>query len=926
MNRAYFSTAFVLLILISVRAVFAQATVKQQDTLYTLENPRFRIQVDSAAGGRITSWTLKPSGRELIALWKEANEVGGAFDDRAFFTAARYDASITQPGPETATLRLESRHPSGLSILKILTVRKDDPVLEVFYEFRNGTQTPQRLFIRNFFLPGNKPQTDDHLYWVNADPAAGRKPVEAQPDAGNYYVPGVPAFAALWDKGTGDGILAFAPGADKFYFWRGSREFPTFEWLYADVPPGKILQAGVLLVTVSDQKTPPGWKALVAAHGAQTRAARLLPLPGWVDEATKFNVTDAERQRGFWLSIGAEDYKRRLTEAIPVDLPLDDDRYISIAINILKDFQSPVRVEIPQDSQRQVEALWETPGPNRRELLSIPEKPFSFKSGAREMLWLRVSSREKTQGESEILLKLIIGDTASPINLHLHVWPVTVTAKRPFHLRGYYGGFSVLTGGYEINEENLRRLEAILKAYAEMGGDVLDWTCGWNRIIEKTKIAGTGEILAEIAKKSPERIDLNNLPALDFSYFGPWFDLAKRCGVKRLETYMSYPTDARLQWALLDPAVGKGRVTVGTPEADRVIVWFYREMKRYFDAQGMDAQFCKISDEISPEHIPSYIAAAKLAREAGWRPFTTITGMIARTAEHIRTMNPWCDEWQLGFGSKDEFLRLTQMTFVLEDRRFELKGPWGEYHNGGAEATWGAKAFGNEGVTGLDPMTVESFDLLEDGALLRIKGGSPWGNKDRGVVITAGALKQWLYISSRDGTDPKNHHYELRVTVRHESPTGKPLVTLDSPDELWCYGGSSNPYRGSYDSAWCYPAMTLYHGFKGYGLWAFMHWQKTENIVWIGPETDRVTVSPAYCGYRDGWRDAVLFNQLIERRGRNEYEKIVNATGNVPLHIGPRTTEVYHYTTVVNAGDPLALNAARRSALEQVAGPSSSLR
>jgi hypothetical protein len=946
MNRANLGIAWALLAAMLAHGAFAQATVRQQDTIYTLENPHFRIQVDSAAGARITSWTLKPSGRDLIALWKGADEIGGALDDRSFFTAVRYDASITQPGPETATLRLESRHSSGLSILKILTIRKDAPALEVSYEFRNGTQTPQRLFIRNFFLPGSKPQTGDHLYWVNADPAAGRKPVEAQPDAGQYYAPAAPAFAALWDRATGDGILAFVPGADKFYFWRDSREFPTFEWLYADVPPGKILQAGALLVTVSDQKAAPDWRALTAAHGARTRAARLLPLPDWVDEATKFNVTDAERRRGFWLSIGAEEFKQRLPETVPVDLPLEDDRYVPVAINVLKDFAAPVRVEIPPDSRRQVEALWETPGPDRRELLPfdkpldrlvapskvealraaqskvegrpVPEKPFTFKSGGRETLWLRVSGREKAQGDYEIPVKLVVGESVSPISLRLRVWSVTVTTKRPFHLRGYYGGFSVLTGGYEINEKNLRRLDALLTAYAEIGGDVLDWTCGWNRVIEKVKITDTGENLAEVAKKTPERLDLNRLPRLNLSYFDPWLDLAKKHGVTRLETYMSYPTDARLQWALLDPAVGKGRVKVGTPEADRVIVWFYREMRQYFDAKGLDVQFCKISDEISPEHIPSYIAAAKLAREAGWRPFTTITGMVARTAEHIRTMNPWCDEWQLGFGSKDEFLRLTQMKFVLEEQRLDLKVPWGEYHNGGAQATWGAKVFGDEGATRVKPETVEKIELLEDGTPLPIKGGSPWGNTDRGVVITGGALKQHLYVSPRDEADPKTHRYELGLTVRRESPTGWPLVTLDPTDELWCYGGGSNPYRGSYHAAWCYPVMTLHHGFRGYGLWAFVHWQKTENIVWVDPETCRVTVSPAYCGYRDGWRDALLFSHLIEQRGRGEYDKVVGMKEGVPLRVGPRTTEVYHYTTVLNAADPLGLNAARRAALEQL--------
>lgn len=901
-------------------AGFAQVSITQRDSIYTIENPHFCIRVESAGGARIMSWTLKPSGREIIALWKGTYELGGALDDRAFFTAMRYDAAIMHPGPETATLRLEAKHPSGLSVLKILTVRRDSPALEIYYEFRNATQTPQRLFVRNFFLPGHKPQDENHLYWVNAAATPEQKLIAGRTDAHGYYPPAVPAFSALWDKSTGDGILAFAPGADKFYFWRDSREFPTFEWIYADVPPGKMLQAGVVLITVSEQSTPPDWEALIRKHGTRIRSAVLRPLEGWVDEVTKFNVTDAERQRGFWLSIGADDYKQRLPERLPLDLPLDDNRYVSVTLNILKDFEAPVRVKIPQKYQQCIEAFWQSDGPDRRELLPLSEKHVAFKSGAKEVLWLHISSKDLRPGPQEIPVELAVGEHTLPIRLSLHIWPVVLDHKRPFHVRGYYGGFTVLTAGYEVTEKGLRHLELMLKAFAAIGGDVVDWTCAWNRILANTKIADTGENLTEVAKSDPNRIALNNLPRLDFSYFGPWFDMAKRYGVNRLETYMGYPTDSRIQWLLLDSAVGKGRVKVGTPEAERVIVWFYTEMKRYFESIGFEGLFCKIADEISPEHIPSYIAAAKLARQAGWRPFTTITGMIPRTAEHIRSMDPYCDQWQLGFGSKDIFLALTQKKYVTEDQRFELKCTWGAYHNGGAQATWGAKIFGEEGATRLDPGTVERIELLEDGVPLRIKGGSPWGNTERGVVFTSGALKEYLYISPREG-EPKEHKYELRIIVRRESPQGKPLVTIDATDELWCYGGGSSPFRGSYHNAWVYPMMTLHHGFRGYGLWAFYHWQKTERIVWVDEDARRLTISPAWCGYRDGWRDALIYHQLIRQRGRGEYEKLVGESEDALLRVSPRTTEVYKFSTIHNAADPVAMNKARREALKQLAAP-----
>ena len=413
-------------------------------------------------------------------------------------------------------------------------------------------------------------------------------------------------------------------------------------------------------------------------------------------------------------------------------------------------------------------------------------------------------------------------------------------------------------------------------------------------------------------------IDLNRLPRLDFSYYDPWLERAKRHGVTRVETYMPYPSGSRWSWRLLAHAVGKNRAEPGSPEAERVIVWYYSEMKRYFEDKGFHGFFCKISDEIPPERIPLHIETAKLARRAGWRPFTTITGMIARTAKHIRAMNPGCDQWQLSFGLKDDFLNLCQKRFAVTEEIHDLNVVWRQYRNGGAQETWASKILGPKGAVPIDAAHIETFQLLEDGKPLRQKGGSPWGNRDRGVVMTAGRLHSYLYISPTDG-EPEDHQYRLKLSIRRESPNGAPLVALDPTDEVWCYGGSSRPFRQPYHRTWRYPIMTLYHGFRGYGLWAFYHWNRTERIMWIDPETFRVTVSPPYCGYRDGWRDVLLFAQVREAKGKAALASIFGESDDTALKIGVRSREVYSYKTVQNAPDPMAINLARRRALEILA-------
>jgi len=890
----------------------ADVSATLDGSVYCLANEAMRIEIDAAAGARVRSWRLLPSGREMIALWEGPGEIGGALDDRAVFTSLRYDGAIMHPGPDVAVLRFEANHPSGLSVVKIITLRKGESVLGVRYEWRNGTQAPQRLFIRNFLLPGTQPQTEGHLYWVHgAEPA-----VAASPTAGGYVKPSEPAYAALWDNTTGDGLVAYAPGVSQFYFWRESKVFPTFEWLYESVPAGKVLTAEVRITGVSEGTEPPDWDKLVAAGSQGVQAARLTDLPGWQDEATLFGVTDEERARGFWLSVGQRHGKSRLPQPLEIDLPLNAARYVAVSINALATKAVPMRVDVPEAWREEVTVSLETLGDDRKELLPLPEGPVRMEDGAACNVWLRVDSTGREAGEYDVPLRLTVGEAAVGLALRLRVWPVAESTKRPFHVRGYSGGFPVWTGGYEVTPEKLKVLDAILAAYSDMGGDVVEWEAVWARLLQHVRVEGTEQTITQFSQDRPEQIDLQHLPDLDFSYYDPWFDLAKRHGVGRVDGYMMHPTDPKLSWYLLTPAVGAAKAEPGTPEAEKVMVWLYSQMKRYLESKGLEGFQCKISDEISPEHIPAHIETAKLVQRAGWRPFTTITGMIARTARYINELNPYCDQWQLAFGLKDDFLALCREKMKLVEESYELKGPWGHYTNGGAVETWGMKVFGEGGPVALSPDQVEGFALLEDGKELATEGGSPWGNTHRGVVITGGSLGQYLYVSPADGSSPDKHRYELRLTVRRPAPDGEPLVKLDPGDEVWCYGGGSSPFRAGYGTGYTYPLMTLHHGFGGYGQWAFYHWNKTERVIWVDEETARVTVSPVYCGYRDGWHDCLLLCQLSP----DKLADILGSGEGCPLRVSGSSQEVYSFTTLQTADDPVAINEGRRRALAALGG------
>lgn len=555
------------------------------------------------------------------------------------------------------------------------------------------------------------------------------------------------------------------------------------------------------------------------AFAALFLSSLVLPsLPARADDAP---AETASKRSIRLFAVGGGD-PRPLPVPLPVDLPRQEERYIPVSLTLPPDGPASIAVEVPAEWRANVTPFKISPGEDRLELLPLDREPLALKAGESSTLWLRVGSFGKAPGEYEIPLRLRVSEDAQSLPLRLRVWPVTVSKQRPFHVRGYTS-FNTLAGGSEVNEATLRQLDLLLGAYAGMGGDVLDWTMPWLEVIPRVRLAGTGESLSEVAKANPERLPLTALPRLDFSHYDPWWDVAKRHGVTRLETYLENPTGERWQW-MLDAAVGSGRVKAGTPEADRVVVWFYREMRRHFAERGFTGLFCKISDEISPESIPGYVRTAKLARDAGWRPFTTVTGMIARSGQTVRAMDPWCDQWQLAFTLKDSFLSLLNNRYKVETRSVPLMGRWGKYTNGGAEETWAMKVFGNDSATGIDPSAVESLELLEDEKPLAYSGDSPWGNKRRGRVFTAGSLGEHLYVSPFDGSGPAGHRYELRVTLRTESPEGKPLAAIDRTDEVWFYGGPPRPYRVSYAHAWTYPAMTLHHRFDGYGQWAFYFW------------------------------------------------------------------------------------------------------
>jgi hypothetical protein len=311
--------------------------------------------------------------------------------------------------------------------------------------------------------------------------------------------------------------------------------------------------------------------------------------------------------------------------------------------------------------------------------------------------------------------------------------------------------------------------------------------------------------------------------------------------------------------------------------------------------------------------MPAYIAQAKVARRAGWRPYTTITGAIARTASLINEINPYVDRWQLNHVGAITFDKLISQPFQEVNKRVEMPQKWRPYQNGGAKNTFAQKLFGN--VIPDKFSEVEVIQVLQDGKPLQRAGGRLGGNDKRGVFFIN--PNNYLYLSPLEGTNLDTSKITVSYKVRVPSDTGQPLAKIDKTDEIWFYGGSTENYARPFNYAASFPLKALYGHYDGYAWYAYYR-SNVDKVLWYDSTTGKVSVSPAYIALRDGWYDACLMDWLAKTH-KAPINQFMSEKADAPLRIGEVTEETYHYWHVANLTDPFVLNDARRQMLAAAA-------
>lgn len=873
-------------------------------TQATVETAHYRLLVDVGKGGRVMSLVDKAAQTELIR--KDDSGLGGLFEDRPIFSVSEYQCRATKNTPEELVLKCTVTRDS-VGLTKTYTFTEGKPYFGIHYEIQNGTQLPFKLWIRNFANPGDGPVTEaDRAYLRNE----GKLVDVAFP--GTYFKSLDAPWAAYLDteKKCGYFVRCDFDLLDSFYFWNGSRIIPTFEWIYKPVPPGQKVATNLtfgLLTAAAPADMPaelPRLDAagqLVAPQAEERSEPKFAAIPDWKPLEELYRPVQQEQQRGFIAVVSGQPAPAPRLTSIQVDVGLQEAEAVPVELFALGDKVDVKATVTGAPFTVQVEdGGWLKEGDT-----------LTLERGRSGRLWLKLDTASRKPGVINGTLALSSGQWQPlAIPLQLTTWNVKLPEK-PVIGTQFYASVPTLSS-YDLTDDAKRKFVVMMDNMQLLHCDNLDWGVGPHRPAVTLKVAGTGELLSEWGKKHPDT-PVADLPDLDFSYFDIWFEEP----VKRNMTRFVAHVPTRLGWreaALMGSALGHKVENPDTELGWEVMGWYYRQLRKYAEAKGFTSFWAKISDEIPQEEIPEWLEAAAKYRAAGYQPFTTNTGNIARSAALLQEMNKNSDAWQVAFCLSREFMELTRKGAAFETKREPITGKWLGYGNGGAVDTWATKVFGGDRPA----ERIDQVQIFAGGQPLTMRGGSGWGNKDHGVAMQHG---DYIYLSMPDGSNPNGAQIEISYRLRTTQEGGEPVVKLEPTDELWYYGGGS--YKKDYEGARAYPWRVCAFNMRGYGWWTY-YWHNNEDIlVRYRPETNDLLISGAWEGVRDGNEDAAYF-RLAERklaRDKAALARLRQVFGTGPdaiLRMGEVKREIYTWDDFINPSQA-AYNAAKREALRVLA-------
>ncbi len=812
------------------------------------QNEFLRLMVVPEQGGRIMS--LVDRGIEAELIWTGEGQ-GGALDDRDDFTAAAYSYRTSlSDDTSQAVITVAGEALGGYRITKVLVIRDGSPAIEQRITVVNASQRPRAFWQRCFFRPAGRDLSEDATYFLPKEDG-----VVAIPDLHGRHQDFTAAWSGVIDGASGHGILVVGDldFIEQFYYWRGSPISATFEWICATVPPGQQVSSRLWIVLTSDVDAYSD--EVVAQYVGRTwwserDGLQFAEVPGWVDRRLKVEPDEQQLARGFTIyRAWGDDPGSQVTE-LDMSCPLGGTDSLTLQVAAFKGVE--MKVQLAGEGATAFRAYYVDD--DRSKLMDLDRLALKQEDVRQLQLVLDGASITEPGIVSATLVATGAGGSSQRIALRGRVWPLRLPDRRLVMMKAYGGSLYMFAGGPVMEPANLERLAFYLDDGSMLGQSVAEIALNPNQALDTVRLRERGQTLREAAAADSEVFaDLDSLPALDFSYFNPWVHGALLHGYRWAETH-GPPLQRWTTTALVNVVAGR-ELEPGSDEFRKIYVWYLSELGRWLVGHGYPEVFCKVSDEISPDAVPGWIEVAALCKQAGMRPYTTITGGVARTPSLLNAMNPVADGWQIQLLSTQVFRDLTTQRYVIRTETRDItKEKWNPYGNGGAENTYACRPF--EAIQGVSAGDVSEWQATANGEPLQ-KKGSPWGNKTPGM---AALLSPTLYVSLPDSSDPRRagHRIELEYTVRRLDPQGELLLNLDDSDTVTFYGGGSKPFRIPYGNSRRYGWFAAAKGYPAYGWWAYAHgWHATEHIVFR--EDGNSYRTPCWWGLRDGNQDADLY-------------------------------------------------------------------
>ena len=419
------------------------------------ETPLFRATIVPEWGGRIVSLFDKRIDREVVYF---QDGQGGLLDERDEFTATRFTYTVVAdrqrlPADGTAQsellIELDGVAHGGFNVRKRLRFYPAKPFISVQYLLANRSQHDRTLWVRNFIRPAGE-DLSDAVRWV-LPTAEGVKTLAAKEVRAHSESP--QAWAALLNTERKAGVLTTAELGlfEKFYFWLGSNQFPTVEWVFRTLPAGQSVEAWCYLVLLHeveavDEKA----VARLVPHGQGLvrRDLKFADIPGWRDLRPKFAPLESDRANGFTLYT-VRDGQAKSVADLAFDVPPGGADSQWVMISALRDIA--VDVSLSGVLREQV-SVWREEGEQRR-LRRVQR--LELKQGDIVPLLLDLDGGVLKAGEYRGELRVASGQSGQAVTLKAEVWDILVPDRPLLYWRGYSASSYQHTRGYQLEQPDV---------------------------------------------------------------------------------------------------------------------------------------------------------------------------------------------------------------------------------------------------------------------------------------------------------------------------------------------------------------------------------------------------------------------------------------------------------------------------------------